>query len=238
MKPSSSARIYLSDQRGMEETDIYRRFYTYNGGNYFSEHRKAFGPLHTFTDHILAGGGAVTIRKEAGSCLLLLPVIGATAYYTKDEGTRLLAAGQALLLPADQEQVLRVSNPFDDEAVNFLEIGVSLPMAGTNEAPQVSTYELNEKAGSLVPVFPATASDPYFSSCIGKFKGREETVYTLRPNSGGVFVFVLQGAFEVEGRLLHERDGLALWDCRSIELEALSNDAIIWLMDLGSDKPA
>jgi quercetin 2,3-dioxygenase len=42
--------------------------------------------------------------------------------------------------------------------------------------------------------------------------------------------FVLQGAFEAEGRLLHERGGLALWDAGEIEIEALSNNAILLLI--------
>jgi len=42
----------------------------------------------------------------------------------------------------------------------------------------------------------------------------------------------LEGAFEVEGRLLHARDGLALWETEKVELEALSNDAIILVMEI------
>jgi len=45
-------------------------------------------------------------------------------------------------------------------------------------------------------------------------------------------IFVLEGAFEAEGRLLHSRDGLALWDTNEIEIEALSNDAIILLIEI------
>jgi len=52
-----------------------------------------------------------------------------------------------------------------------------------------------------------------------------------------VFAFVIQGAFviqeafEVQGRLLHARDGLGLWDDTNlIKLEALSNDAIVLLV--------
>jgi len=35
----------------------------------------------------------------------------------------------------------------------------------------------------------------------------------------------------VEGRLLHERDGLPLLDTSEIEMEALSNDAIILVIE-------
>ena len=67
---------------------------------------------------------------------------------------------------------------------------------------------------------------------LGRFAGRAETVYPLRTPGAGVFVFVLAGAFEVASRLLHEKDGLALWDVAEIELEALSNDALLLVLEL------
>ena len=70
---------------------------------------------------------------------------------------------------------------------------------------------------------------PSFIS-IGKFSGRGETIY--KSSSGKCcFLFVIAGAFEAEGRLLHERDGLALFDTNEIEMEALSNDAMMLLIE-------
>jgi hypothetical protein len=38
----------------------------------------------------------------------------------------------------------------------------------------------------------------------------------------------LAGAFEAEGRLLHEKDGRAPWDAPApVEIEALSNNALL-----------
>ena len=42
---------------------------------------------------------------------------------------------------------------------------------------------------------------------------------------------MIAGAFEAEGRLLYERDGLALFDTNKIEMEALSNDAMMLLIE-------
>jgi redox-sensitive bicupin YhaK (pirin superfamily) len=53
----------------------------------------------------------------------------------------------------------------------------------------------------------------------------------LKNKNAGLFVFVIEGAFEVEGRLLHERDSLALWETGKAEMEALSNDAIILVIE-------
>jgi hypothetical protein len=44
--------------------------------------------------------------------------------------------------------------------------------------------------------------------------------------------FGLAGAFELESRLLHEKDCVALWDVEEIKLEALRNHAIVLLLEL------
>lgn len=55
----------------------------------------------------------------------------------------------------------------------------------------------------------------------------------MKSKRNSLFVFVIQGVFEVQGRLLHARDGLGLWDEENeVELEALSNDAIVLLTEL------
>jgi hypothetical protein len=66
---------------------------------------------------------------------------------------------------------------------------------------------------------------------VGRFKGRGENGYSLSPSSA-LYSFVLAGVFEIDGRLLHERDGIALWATDKIEMEALSNDAILLTIEL------
>ena len=46
-------------------------------------------------------------------------------------------------------------------------------------------------------------------------------------------LFAIEGAFETEGRLLHARDGLGLWELESIETEALSHGAMMLLIEMG-----
>ncbi|MBC6988212.1 hypothetical protein H9I52_00875 [Hymenobacter sp. BT491] len=54
----------------------------------------------------------------------------------------------------------------------------------------------------------------------------------MKSSRSRFFAFVVTGAFEVEGRLLHKRDGLALWYVQEVELKALSNDALVLVLEL------
>jgi hypothetical protein len=47
-----------------------------------------------------------------------------------------------------------------------------------------------------------------------------------------VFVYVIEGAVEFQNRLLEQRDGLALYSVTTSEFEALSNDAILLVLEV------
>ena len=78
--------------------------------------------------------------------------------------------------------------------------------------------------------FSATQPLPFRIS-IGQFSGREEVVKSVVdfPN---VFCYVLAGAFEISGRLLQPLDGLAIWDIEEIDMEALSNNALVLMVEM------
>jgi hypothetical protein len=47
-----------------------------------------------------------------------------------------------------------------------------------------------------------------------------------------LYTQLLAGVFELEDRLLHKKDGLALWAAVEAELEALSNNALVLVLEL------
>jgi quercetin 2,3-dioxygenase len=89
-----------------------------------------------------------------------------------------------------------------------------------------------------VNIIPININEPAlpFKVSVGKFNGRGETAYQLQDIKPGALIFVLEGAFEIAGRLLHARDGLAIWETTVIEIEALCNDAILLLIETLSNK--
>ncbi len=67
---------------------------------------------------------------------------------------------------------------------------------------------------------------------IAKLDGRSEIIHTAAQSGSGFFVFVIEGAFEVQHRLLEARDGLSLLGIIELEAEALSDDAILLMIEL------
>jgi redox-sensitive bicupin YhaK (pirin superfamily) len=223
-----------ADERGLDETDWFRSRHTFNFGKYFSEHKKPFGDLYVVNDEVLDAGRSLSIPGEEYSYVILLPVIGAIAFRDSSGNDNLIAACQMQILTIDKREKMEISNPFNEGLVNFLQAWIRTGQTRAFKGSGLSTYNINKCLNSLLKISPLTLAESSlpFSISIGKFDGRGEATYPVKNKETGLFVFVLEGAFEVQGTLLHERDGLALWETYEVEMEALSNDAIVLLIEL------
>jgi quercetin 2,3-dioxygenase len=231
MRPTSSGKIFLADERGLTQTAQLQRYSTFSFACYSHPHKQPFGSLLALNEEHLTGGQATALPVPVASYVLVLPVVGAVRVGPAPGQLALAEVEQAHLLAIPGGGTLHLQNPYATDTISFLHLWLTAP-AGTPASCLVSSFRFVDLAGQLVPIVPgggAPGGPPRVS--LGCFGGRQETEYVLA-DAGSCFVYVLAGAFEVEGRLLHAHDGLALWDTATVELEALSPDALLLLLEL------
>lgn len=227
----SPAKIFLADQRIMNETRSFRSFQSIGNEPGIDPGKPCFGDLVSFNDILLAPGQSLQVAPPQDGTLILLPLYGAVEWKTEGSGPQLLAASQVLNGRVKKEEKYLLKNPLNDTVVNYLDIRLAIqPDSGTDF--KLAEMDLNTFMNVLVQVLAGgQLSGENWRISLGKFSGRGETVYERRDPENGIFVFVIEGAFEVEGRLLHSRDGLALWNTDSADIEALSNDALLLILE-------
>lgn len=231
MAKQNIANIYLADQRGLTLSDQYRSWHTFNYGQYQHPHREALGALWVFNEETLAGGQQMTYVVQAAQCVLLLPLVGGIEvqavgkFYTVE-------AGVLLELPLSKGEKYQVLNPYGD-LVSYLQIELQEAGGSTREGclyeeeSQLHVIDLEQHHNTLQGILPLQKP---FQLSIGKFDGRVDVEHFLTNPEQNVFVFVIDGVFEVQNRLLHARDGLYLGGEIVIEFEALANEAILLLL--------
>jgi hypothetical protein len=96
MEQLSPGQIYLADQRGLSETNTYRRYSTFNYGDYKVEHKDAFGNLAVFNDEIIAAGQKVELGVDENSFIIIIPITGMVAIKMKKEIAHYPNAGRYL----------------------------------------------------------------------------------------------------------------------------------------------
>jgi redox-sensitive bicupin YhaK (pirin superfamily) len=226
--PTTPGKIFLADQRGVTETSNFRRFATLNFGDFQQAHKQPLGRLLAVNEEWLAGGYTLTLPVPAATHLVLLPITG-TVEVLLPTGVRPVEVEQVLLVTLPAGSTLHLRNPYPSEVISLLHLWVQADEPAPTAEP--ATFRLEDITNRLAPLLGANATQP-FALSLGRVAGRREATYELPP--GRLFFgFVLAGAFEAEGRLLHEKDGLALWEAPApVEIEALSNHALLLVLTL------
>jgi hypothetical protein len=232
MVTTTQAYIYLDENRVVEETATCRKLVSLHRENMPEPDNPYDNSLTGLQEILLAGAATETIVLDSDCTYILLPVAGAVTCITGME-QRTFAAGQVIMVSAKNTGNLIVENPFTDNLVSFLMLTLY------NNVPSDSVYmhiydDVNEHVNTLLPICPEARqyNKNLCHIALGLFTGRGETMYKPEPGTKtAVTVFVVQGAFEVEGRLLHQGDTLTLRDTAQLDMEALSNQAILLLME-------
>ncbi|MBJ6143812.1 hypothetical protein [Hymenobacter sp. BT559] len=241
MITQAPGKIYLADQRGVVESPQFRRQSTLSFGDYQQEHKAPIGRLYGLNEETLAGGHEVEVPVAQDSYVVVLPITGTVAYSTGGGAHGTAEVGTVLIISAPAGTLLLLRNPYANELISFLHLWVRASAPLTPPAPAVGLVavfeelrenELLELVSVRTQGQPPTQPNLPIMLSLGRFMGRQEAVYSLASKSNQLVAFVLTGAFELEGRLLHEKDALALWNVDSVELEALSNHAIVLLLEL------
>lgn len=231
MVQQTPGKIFLAEERGLTESDRFRRYSTFNFGPFVHAHKGPFGRLYGLNEETLAGNHALEFTVTEASQVLIIPLAGAVTLTCDGIPATTVGVEETLVLTLPAASLLQVKNLFESELVSFLHIWLLADAPVSAASVQQAGFCFNDQPNSLIPLVATTPLLVLVAS-IGRFAGRHEAVYRPASSEASLFAFVLAGAFEIEGRLMHEKEGLALWNTAEIELEALSNDAVVLVLEL------
>lgn len=217
--PETEAHIFLASRRQELQTAYARHFQTLPGG------ADGLGSLQKLSDDTLRAGISLQVEAEMDATVVLIPYIGDLQLVDAHGETRVREEGQVYAWTAQQGESYEIRNPYADDDVNFFQ----LVFAGyPTQVVQTRPIVMDECPNELRPICQGDNT-----LLIGRYDGRAEGTCLVQKPARCVFIFVIEGAFEVQNRLLQPRDGLALWNVDEVEFEALSQDAVLLVVEMG-----
>lgn len=232
MVQQNPAQIFKAQTRGYAENEKHRLQATFSFNEFNAGSKNAFGSLTALNDETLAPKKGIERQIAPGTLVMILPLVGAAECDFSDSQPQIVVPGEAFTFHSHEGSVIRVSNPYEESIINFIYITFSNPGPSDILLPKgflIAQTNLAEK-NVFHKLFEVIQSG--FSVQLALFTGRAEKDYFMSNKANGVFAFVISGAFEIKGRLLEERDGLALWDTKDVDIEALSENAILLLIEV------
>ncbi|MFT4095403.1 MAG: hypothetical protein QM640_17380 [Niabella sp.] len=187
----------------------------------FGDRNTAFNSLAAVNDCTLAPGACMEYELHAGT--VLLPIVGTlVVLYDQEE----IVIDCSELLVFNKATHLKVYNYYDDALINYMIITFKTHFEPGFGVLKYS-FDLDNNRNEMLDVL----GNGNMRISLGKFEMRRETQHYLLNESNSSFCVVIQGSFEIEGRLLHERDALAVWNTETLDIESLGKESILLLIE-------
>lgn len=218
-------RIHLSDRRHCIQTESKQALFTLPGETEVKE--QSFQRLHVFCETSQKPGTTTHYRCSATGILFILPIVGKVSIHELNN-VIIADAGQLTTIDVSEDQQVEFTNVYQSEWISYLlwEFKTEIKAGAA-----ITDFDIESYAGRLINVPDKVTTAIPLTVQLGMFNGRQDYSLTS-PNPAHKFIFVIDGAFEVQNRLLHARDALSIPNCSRLGFEALSNKAIILILSI------
>lgn len=224
--------IHKAATRGHSQYDWLDSYHTFSFDEYFDSARINFGALRVLNDDRVASGTGFQTHPHKNMEIVSIPLKGVLEHGDSKNNSRAITVGDIQVMSAGTGIFHSEMNGSQTDPVEFLQIWI-MPRE-RNTHPVYNDYSIrelerkNELALILSPDGSTPASllqDTWFS--IGKIEAGRKLGYHLHQSHGGVYLFLIDGEINVDGSLLHSRDGMGIYETNHFELETIKDSHIL-----------
>jgi redox-sensitive bicupin YhaK (pirin superfamily) len=233
-----NAVIHKSDTRGDANHGWLHSRHTFSFASYHDPQRVNFGVLRVLNDDYVAAGQGFGTHPHDNMEIISIPLEGDLEHKDSMGNVATIRKGDIQVMSAGTGIRHSEYNRNKDQPVKFLQIWIFPNQR--NVEPRYDQITLNEadRQNTLQQVLSPNAADEgvwihqdaWFH--MGKFDEGVSTSYQLKKEGNGVYFFVLNGEFEVNGERLEHRDGMGVVHTTDFDIQAHSADAEILLMEV------
>src|SRR5690606_13296625 len=130
-------------------------------------------------------------------------------------------------------------NKHADRAVKFLQIWLfpnQLNVQPRYDKVRLDPAAMQNSLQQIISHAPGNGSgtwihqDAWFH--IGVFEKGKQVAYDLKKEGNGVYLFVINGSFTIDGQPLEKRDGLGIEEIAQVSITANENNAELLIMEV------
>ena len=225
--------IHKADTRGNANHGWLNSNHTFSFANYHNPERMNFGVLRVLNDDRVQAGMGFGTHPHDNMEIISIPLEGDLEHKDSMGNVAIIKKGDVQVLSAGTGITHSEYNKSKNKEVKFLQIWV-FPKE-KNVKPrydQISIRDI-EKDNEFYQVLSPNKEDQgvwinqdaWFN--LGKFTKGTTDQYKIQKTGNGVYIFVLEGEVEINGNQLLVKDGIGIWNTKSINLIANSNARVL-----------
>ena len=232
-----------ADSRGHANHGWLNTHHTFSFAGYQDPDRMHFGALRVLNDDEVVAGRGFGSHPHDNMEIISIPLEGDLEHKDSMGNTTVIREGDIQVMSAGTGVVHSEKNKNLDRPVKFLQIWLFPKQRGVEpryDQIHMDTAHEQDRWNTVLSPRPQEGAvwihqDAWFS--IGSFGPGKSVEYRLNQQGHGVYLFVLEGAAELNGHALHRRDGMGITATDGFTLKAGEAGARILAMEVPMTLP-
>jgi redox-sensitive bicupin YhaK (pirin superfamily) len=229
--------IHRADTRGVADHGWLYSRHTFSFAGYYNPQRMGFGKLRVVNDDTVKGGGGFDTHPHDNMEIVSVPLNGALRHRDSMGNTHLISADEVQVMSAGTGLTHSEYNDSATEPVNFLQIWVLPKLHDIGPRYGQKAFDPAGRRNRFQTVVSPGEDesavrinqDAWFS--LGDCDAGRTLAYTLHSAANGVYLFVIEGAVEVDGERLEDRDAVGITEATEVTVAAV-RDSRLLLMEV------
>ncbi len=230
--------LHKAQTRGSADYGWLKTNYSFSFANYYNPDRMNFGALRVLNDDFIAAGMGFNTHPHDNMEIITIPLQGVVAHKDSMGNAGTITAGEVQVMSAGTGIQHSEFNHLKDVDLRLFQIWVFPNKANVTPRYDQMPLPLEKKnvLNQILSPSPDDAGvwihqDAWFH--LGTFDKSKSIQYSLkRPATNGVYAFIVEGDFTINGQALNKRDGYGLWKLNELNITADSDEARLLLLEV------
>tara|TARA_B100000927_G_scaffold48767_1_gene35597 strand:- start:324 stop:1037 length:714 start_codon:yes stop_codon:yes gene_type:complete len=225
--------FFSADTRGHADHGWLNANYSFSFGNYFNRDRMNFGALRVLNDDTISPGKGFGYHPHENMEIITIPLKGDLEHKDSMGNLGIINEGEIQVMSAGSGIFHSEFNKNSDKSINLLQLWVLPKRENVEPRYDQCSIEGLRKLNSFYMVLSPHPEDnvmwihqdAWFH--LGDFDKVTSIDYELKREGNGVYIFVIEGSFNVSNQKLNKRDALGVWNTDIISFKAQPNSRIL-----------
>lgn len=228
--------FHKADERGHADFGWLNSYHSFSFGHYYNPDKMGFGLLRVLNDDIVRGGTGFGKHPHDNMEIISIPLEGDLQHQDSMGNIATIRQGDIQVMSAGTGVQHSEHNKNHDSEVKFLQIWIYPNQL--NVTPRYDQQPISQGHNELKQILSPDASDEgvwvHQDAWMhwGNFDEGAEALYNFKKSGNGVYAFVLEGTFEIDGKMVGRRDALGVWNTDKLMLKALHNGSRLLLIEV------
>lgn len=218
--------LFKADDRGSADYGWLKPNYYFSFAQYHNPEKVHFGLLRVLNDDFVAGGGGFPTHPHDNMEIVTIPFTGALQHKDSTGGNGVIKAGDIQIMSAGTGVQHSEFNASKTEPVTLFQVWVFPKERNIKPRYDQRNFDVSDRVNKWQTVVSPLDSDKALwinqdaRFALTRLDAGKEISYSTAFKGNGVFLVVINGSVQADGKQLNKRDALGISETDSFSITA------------------